>query len=121
MIRKVLTGAAIIGSLVMSTPSHAAPTLALGLGIDVSGSISAGDFILQRDAYATELNALLPTDGSIAVEVYSFDDANHLVFPLTTIDAISKPLLIAAINALVDFGGGTAIGNAITQLATDIV
>ena len=96
-------------------------TLELGLGIDGSGSISSSDFDLQKDAYVSVLNSLLPTDGSVAVEVILFSFGQTVVYPLTIIDsAADKTALLTAIGGMVQPGGLTDIAGTIDDLTTSI-
>jgi hypothetical protein len=122
MFRKLLLGAALLGGLIASAPSYAVPvTLQLGLAIDGSGSISASDFALQANAYSNELAALLPLDGSVAIEVVQFASTNQLEFALAPITAANIGSLQAALTGMVQLGSNTAIGNAIALLTTDII
>ncbi len=45
---------------------------ALSIVIDGSGSISGSEFAVQRTAYANVLNDLVPTDGSVVLNVIQF-------------------------------------------------
>jgi hypothetical protein len=78
MSRKLLLGLAAVGLLVGSAPSQAVPiSLELALVIDSSGSISSSDFTLQKTSYVNALTALLPKDGSVAIEVRNFSGVGH--------------------------------------------
>ena len=56
------------GLLAGASGAARAVTIELMLAIDASGSISDSQFALQRDAYVDRLNALVPTDGTVALE-----------------------------------------------------
>ncbi|HET8575964.1 MAG TPA: DUF1194 domain-containing protein [Methylomirabilota bacterium] len=114
---RILTVLGVAVSIVVlaMAPAQAIPSLELGLAIDRSGSISAADLALQKNAYINVLSnaAILPLDGSVAIGIWSFGSTviNHL--PVTLIDdAGDIAAIVAAINAIVG-GGSTALGPAI--------
>ncbi|MCB1768631.1 MAG: VWA domain-containing protein [Candidatus Competibacteraceae bacterium] len=93
-----------------------AKPIGLALVLDESGSISSTNWDLQVNAYANVLNsALIATDGSLQIGVWKFDQSVEQVFAPTLIDdASDKTALVAAINGMIQGGGSTAIGDAVT-------
>lgn len=115
-----LAGAA-TGLLFTVGQAQALP-IGLGLGIDGSGSISAGDFTLQKQGYINALSSLLPTDGSVAVGVWQFSSNVQQEFAFTLIDsAAAKNALITALTNMTQLNANTAIGDAITAASDAIV
>lgn len=91
----------------------------LGLGIDRSGSISAGDFALQKGAYAAALGnaTVLPQDGSVAIGVWSFGETVIQHFALAPITGANVAALVAAINGMTQVSSGaTALGPVIQTM-----
>lgn len=104
--------------LVVGFGSAKAVPLGLALVIDGSGSISAGEFTLQKNGYVNALNALLPTDGSVAVGVWQFSTTVHQEFALSVINSAGDlAALTGAIAAMTQLDANTAIGNAINVAA----
>ena len=101
--RALLGGAMALGLALGGTPANAVPTLGLGLLIDGSGSISTPEFTLQRDAYVAALNAIVPTDGSVAIVVIQFgDNLAQVEQPLLTIaSAANLATVVGNIGAMV--------------------
>jgi hypothetical protein len=105
----------------VATEARAVPVdTELMLLLDGSGSISNANFNLQRDAYVSTLNSLLPTDGRVTIGVWVFGGDQAQVFAPTNIaSATDKTNLLNAIsglNATTRAGidtGSTAIGDAI--------
>jgi hypothetical protein len=103
-----------------AAPANA--TTALAIVIDGSGSISAADFATQKTAYVNALNALLPLDGSNAIEVIQFASNVQVEFPIQIINnAGDLAALTGAISAMTQIGTTTAIGDAIAVAAADIL
>ena len=120
MSRSKLFGAVVASSLMLAGAGSAQANI-IGLTIDGSGSISSGDFTLQKQGYVNALTALLNTDGSNAVGVWLFSSGVTQVFALDTIDsAAKKTALINAINGMVQPGSSTAIGDSIVAATTAI-
>jgi hypothetical protein len=122
MSRRTLLSLVALGSLALSAPTQAAPiSLELAIVIDSSGSISASDFATQKTSYVNALNALLPLDGSVAIEVINF--SNNVV--VESADAIitnaNFGALKTAIQNMSQIGSTTAIGDAIAKAATDLL
>lgn len=96
----------------------------LGLALDRSGSISAADFNLQKNAYLSVLADpnVLPTDGSVAIGVYSFGATAFNHFPAAYITGANLPALLSAISGITQFSSGaTALGDAITMARMDLL
>ena len=122
--RKRLAQTLIAAALAWTGVAKAAPIIELALVIDVSGSISASDFSLQKQAYVNALSnaSILPANGTVAIGVYQFaSTVITRLTPLTISTAADRTTLIAAINAITDTGGGTAIGDAITVASNDLL
>jgi von Willebrand factor type A domain/PEP-CTERM motif len=96
-------------------PAGAAPIqTALSIVIDGSGSISAADFATQKTAYATVLGSMLPTDGSVVVNVIQFSTAAQVEQTALRISsAANLTTLITSINNMTQLGANTAIGDGI--------
>ena len=121
MHRKLLLGLAAVGSLVVSAPSEAVPiSLELAIVIDSSGSISAADFATQQTSYVNALNALLPLDGSVAIEVINFASTVTVPFAEAIITNANFGALKTAIQTMPKLNTNTAIGDAIAKAATDL-
>jgi hypothetical protein len=122
MSRKLLFSLAAFGALAASGPSYAVPiSLELAIVIDSSGSISNADFATQQTSYVNAINALLPIDGSVAVEVVNFSSTVVVQFPETVIaSAANRTALTNAIATMPKLDANTAIGNAIAQAASDL-
>lgn len=116
----------VAASLGMSTPANAIPVaLELQLLVDVSGSVDAGEFNLQKGGYVAAFQdpviqaaiAALAGSGGIAVQYISWSGTNQQSVQVgwTQItDAASANAFAAAINATVrPFSGNTAPGSAI--------
>jgi hypothetical protein len=89
--------------------------------MDESGSIGAVNVATQQAAYVAALNNVLPTDGSVAVGVYSFDTAATTAFNFQVINNAGDLLaLTTAINAIVYNGGGTDIATGINLAASQM-
>jgi hypothetical protein len=119
--KKLLASVAIVlGIAGFTTQSEAAP-IGLGLVIDGSGSISAGNFATQKAGYIAALNNLLPTNGSIAVGVYQFASSAQTEFAFQVINNAADLLnLTTAIGAMVQLNGLTAIGDGINLAASQM-
>jgi hypothetical protein len=121
MPRKLLLGLAAVGVLSISAPSYAVPvSLELAIVIDSSGSISNANFATQQTSYVNALNALLPLDGSVAIEVVNFSTTVQVVFPEAIITAANFTALKTAIQNMPKLDANTAIGDAIAKSATDL-
>ena len=124
MLRRLMFGVAIALSLAVSTPSNA--TTALALNIDGSGSISAADFALQKQGYINALNDLYTNNpnlyGQNAIGIWQF--ASNVVneLGLTQIDnAADLAIVTGALNAMVQLGTNTAIGQPIVDATAALV
>ncbi len=102
--------------------ANAAVSLELGLALDESGSISAAEFNLQRNAYINVLSDLsvLPRNGTIAIGVKKFGSATTNVFTTAVITNANHGALITALTNMLKIGGGTNIGSAINAFTTEI-
>lgn len=118
-LKKLATVTALAAALVgFGSPAQASTIggpIGLALVLDESGSISGADWLLQKQGYANVLGSgLVPTDGSLVVGVWKFDDTVEQVFAPTLInDAAAKAALLTAINGMVQGGGLTAIGDGV--------
>jgi hypothetical protein len=115
-----LSAVAAIG--LSATSANAAVNLELGLAIDGSGSISASDFTLQKNAYASVLTDLsvMPLDGTVAIGVKLFGTSVTNVFTMAVITNANIGALIAAINGMVQPASSTNIAGAIDAFTTEI-
>lgn len=96
----------------------------LGLGIDRSGSISASDFTLQINAYASTLAdaSVLPQDGTVAIGVWSFGETVFEHFAPTVITAGNVASLVAAVNSITQFDPlATALGPVIEAMQVSLL
>jgi hypothetical protein len=131
-VRQLIAAAAIgIGGVWATAPTHAAPTVALYLAMDGSGSISNADFTTQITGYVGALNAVFAANpsfyGNVAIGGSIFGANIAQFFAVTTItDATVLGQLTSAISALNPGRGGintggTAIGNAVTAAASALL
>jgi hypothetical protein len=90
--------------------------------MDESGSIGAGNFLIQQNAYVAALNNILPgVYGDVAVGAYSFDTAATTAFNFQVINNAADLLaLTTAISAIVYNGGGTDIATGINLAASQM-
>ena len=118
-----LMGAVGLSSMMLLSPTPSqAINLELALVIDGSGSISSTDFNLQKTAYVNAINAVLPTNGSVAVGVWQFSSGVSSVFTTTVISSLAdRALLTGTISAMSQLGGNTAIGSGISAAATALL
>jgi hypothetical protein len=122
MSRRTLLSLVALGCLALSAPTRAAPiSLELAIVIDSSGSISASDFATQKTSYVNALNALLPLDGSVAIEVINFSNNVVVEFADAIITNANFGALKTAIQNMAQIGSTTAIGDAIAKAATDLL
>ena len=120
MSRSKLLGAIFALPLMFAGATSAQANI-IGLTIDGSSSMSAADFLLQKQGYAAALTALLNIDGSNAIGVWQFSTTVQPVYTLQTIDsAAKKTALIAAINGMTQLNSTTAIGDSIVAATTAI-
>ena len=121
LLRSAATTFAICTAALASASASKALTLtAAYLNIDGSGSISASDFQLQKNAYVNLLSGVR-TDGSIALGVLQFSSSVADVFGLTLIDSVAKrDNLLASLNAMTQNRGSTALGPGIEFAATSL-
>ena len=104
----LFAGVALSGSATAATE--------LCLSIDGSGSISTGDFDLQLEGYATNIEnpAVLPQDGSIILSVVQFSTGTQVEVSPTTIDSQSTADSVAStVRNISQLNGSTAIGDSI--------
>jgi len=94
----------------VAPPPEEAP-LDLVIAIDESGSLSAADFVREKQAAATFVNALDFTGGVRKVGVILFSVDARVVVPLSN----NKASVIAQINAITQRGGGTNITDALRE------
>lgn len=101
-LKKFVVGAATaLGILSGATAANAASINVLYLSIDGSGSINNTNFDLQKNAYISVLNSLIPTDGSIAIGINQFGANVEEVFALTLIDSqAAHDAMMAAITGM---------------------
>jgi len=111
---------AFLAAGVLSFSSHAAPTTQLGFLVDASGSIGAPNFNLMRAGYVAALNAI-PVDGTIEVTMFTFATGAVQVIAPTVLTAASRPLMIAAINAMAFTAGGTNTAAGINGISLAMV
>ncbi len=129
MRRFACAASAAVMMVAMAGPARAAPvSLELVLSIDVSGSVSAGEFNLQRNGYVAAFqsaalqNAILAAPGgSIAATFVQWSSATQQQQSVgwTLIDsAASADAFATSIeNSARAFSGGTAVAAAITYSA----
>lgn len=127
----ILGGATAISLAFGAANVNAAPTTALWLAMDGSGSISGPDFTTQINGYVAALNGFFAAHpsafGQVAIGGNIFGGNLSTFFALDTIDnAGDLGALTAAIAALDPGRGGintgaTAIGDAINAAATALL
>jgi hypothetical protein len=119
-LKKLAATAALAATMLGFGASANALPIGLALVLDESGSISASNWTLQKNAYATVLNsALINPNSSLVIGVWKFDGSVEQVFAPTLIaSAADKTSLVSAINGMLQTGGVTAIGAAVTAAYT---
>jgi hypothetical protein len=123
----VAAGALAIG---LST-AQAAPTTALYLVMDGSGSIDSTEFTLQISGYVSALNGFFAARpsafGQVAIGTSIFGEDVAEVFALQTINNPADLLALTSAIAALDPGragidtGATAIGDAVTAATTALI
>lgn len=117
MLRSRLLGGVFGAALLLGIGSaQAAPTTALYLSMDGSGSIDAGEFTQQVNSYVNALNAFFGANpgafGTVAIGGNIFGGTVAQFFPLTSIDdAADLAALTGAIAGLNPGRGGIATGS----------
>lgn len=92
--------------------SAQADTLGLSLIMDGSGSISAADWALQLSGYASAIQnpAVVPQDGSVAINIIQFSTGAAEQIPFTVVDSqATADTLAAAILGIPQWGSLTCI------------
>jgi len=119
-LKKIAATAALAATMLGFGASANALPVGLALVLDESGSISAANWLLQKNAYANVLgSALINPNSSLVIGVWKFDNTVEQVFAPTLIaSAADKTNLVNAINAMIQQGGTTAIGAGITAAYT---
>lgn len=102
--------AAVAFALAAAAPLGAsAVPIELALVLDASGSINSTEWNLQRNAYANAVQAVLPTDGTVAVSVIRFATTATVVRDLTVIDSATElDALSSFFAALSQTGNGNS-------------
>lgn len=113
--------ALVAGAASLAATQAATINTELALLIDGSGSMSAPEFALQKNGYLAALASEVPTDGTVAIGVWQFGTAVSSVFPTTIIGGAGDlNNLLAAITAMNQSGGNTALGPAIQTASLDL-
>jgi hypothetical protein len=97
--KKWLLGTAVATLAAVGAASNASAVpvaLELALVVDASGSISSSEWDLQMDGYTNAINAVLPTDGSVAVSVIRFATTSSVVRTMTQINSVADRTALAA-------------------------
>ena len=118
--KKLLATMVLGAAIFAAAPSRAAVINEIGIGIDGSGSMSNAQFNLQKQAYINVLQdaSIVPLDGTVAVAIVQFaSGVANVVMPGTVLTAASIGGVVAALTAMNQLGGSTAIGDAIAALA----
>ena len=119
MISKFFKSIALSAALILGSIGAANATV-LGLVIDGSGSINAGDFATQRTAYVNALNNVIGANlyGKIAIGVWQFSSGVQQEIGYTTINnAADLGLVTTAISNMTQLNGATDISGGITAAA----
>lgn len=123
-LKRIQRATVLLLAMGLSAAVNAAPILnALSIVIDGSGSISSSNFNTQKNAYAVVLNDLVPTNGSVILNVVQFSTAGQTRIEQTAIrvnDAGDLLTVIGAINTMTQINGSTAIGEGIQVGYTDL-
>lgn len=120
-----IVAGAVAGALLFISGSAQAALInrALSIVIDGSGSISSGEFNLQKNAYANVLGdgSVMPADGSVIINLVQFASGTRLELGALRIeDETDRATLVGAINAMGQLGGSTNIGGGITLGYTEM-
>jgi hypothetical protein len=104
-----LAAIAIAAPLVCLAGQARAVAIELALVLDASGSINSTEWTLQTDAYRDAINAVVPTDGSVAISVIRFADTASVVRTMTTISSVAdRSALATFFDTLLQTGNGTS-------------
>ncbi len=97
----------------------------LALVLDGSGSISSGDWSLQRDGFAQAIEdpSVVPHDGAVAVSVIQFAGGTAVThIPLTVLSSTPQAAALAAqIRAIGQRGGGTPIHAGVNAAVAQLI
>lgn len=93
--KKLVLGSIVLVAMLFAATGVQAAAIELVLVIDGSGSISASNFNLQMDGYENAINAVVPTDGSVAIAGVMFGQNVVTFLPLTTITGANKATIAA--------------------------
>jgi hypothetical protein len=123
--RAGVLSAAALALAVVASPAAAIP-VELGLVIDGSGSISAGDFADQKTSYQTALQNYFDANpgqfGNVAIGVWQFSNTvtNHFATAIIS-NQTALDSLKAAIAGMVQIGSTTNIGGGINAARVQIL
>ncbi|RRQ22438.1 DUF1194 domain-containing protein [Thiohalobacter thiocyanaticus] len=115
----LLFGASVASAIVVEPDVE----VELGLTIDSSGSVGSFNFGVQRDAYVTALNNVIPSFyGNIAIGVWRFDSSVDLIQDTMMInDAADLATLTTAIQNMAYTGGLTNISGSIDAASANLL
>jgi hypothetical protein len=103
-----LAAAAFAVPLMFSAGAANAVAIELALVLDASGSINSTEWTLQTDAYRDAINAVVPTDGSVAISVIRFAETASVVRAMTTISSVGdRSALATFFDTLSQTGNGS--------------
>lgn len=87
--------ATLVAAIALPFGAATAAPINISFVVDASGSISASNWTLQMQGYANAINALMPTDGSVAVSVVRFAQTATTVYAINTIDNVAERTALA--------------------------
>jgi len=91
---KCLLATFTFGMLIYGSNAAALP-IELSLVLDASGSISSSEWSTQVTGYSNAINAVIPTDGTIAISVVRFAQSSSVVRAMTTISSVADRTALA--------------------------
>lgn len=134
--KRWLLGTALGASLALGGMATAsAAVIELALAVDASSSISDAEWTLQMQGYANAINAVLPTDSTVAVSVIRFATTASVVMGMTEITSVSDRTDLAnfflglsqsgngdltCITCAIEAAEGTLDGDALTKGVIDV-
>jgi uncharacterized protein YegL len=118
ILKRLLASVGLVVGLAFGAGSaQAAVTTQLGFVIDGSGSIDSVEFGVFKNGYVSAL-AALPIDGTVEVTIVQFSSTTSVVVSPTVINSVAdRNAVIAAVTAMTQLGGSTAMDLGITRTA----
>ena len=102
--------------LVITSSVNAAPSVSVAFVMDESGSVSASNFLLEKQGFINALNGV-PSDGSVEVSAIGFASSSSVLVNPTVLTSASFASVKTTLENNSQSGGGTATDSAINTAA----